>query len=118
MMLNGGRLDDAVILSPTTVALMTSDQLGPIPRIFTPGELLLGVKGYTFGLGFAVREQAGIAGLPGSQGEFVSGRLRRRLFLGQPRQQLVAVLMSQATGPTRPFYHREFEQLVEQAILE
>jgi len=119
MMLNGGRLDDAVILSPTTVALMTSDQLGPqIRGDMTPGGLLLGVPGYTFGLGFAVREQAGIAGLPGSQGEFMWGGYAGTYFWVEPRQQLVGVLMSQATGPTRPFYRREFKQLVEQAILE
>jgi CubicO group peptidase (beta-lactamase class C family) len=119
MLLNGGRLDDAVILSPTTVALMTSDHLGPqIRRVMTPGGLLLGVAGYTFGLGFAVREQAGIAGLPGSAGEFMWGGYAGTYFWVEPRQQLVAVLMSQATGPTRPFYRREFKQLVEQAILE
>jgi CubicO group peptidase (beta-lactamase class C family) len=119
MMLNGGRLDDAIILSPTTVALMTSDQLGPqIRRTVTPGEQLLGTPGYTFGLGFAVREQAGIAGLPGSQGEFMWGGYAGTYFWVEPRQQLVAVLMSQASGPTRPFFRREFKQLVEQAILE
>ncbi len=119
MLLNGGRLDGAMILSPTTVALMTSDQLGPqIRRVMTPGGLLLGVQGYTFGLGFAVREQAGIAAVPGSQGEFMWGGYAGTFFWAEPRQQLVAVLMSQATGPTRPFYRREFKQLVEQAIAE
>jgi hypothetical protein len=37
----------------------------------TPGELLLGTPGYTFGLGFAVRQGAGVAGIPGSAGEFM-----------------------------------------------
>jgi CubicO group peptidase (beta-lactamase class C family) len=119
MLLNGGRLDGTVILSPTTVALMTSDQLGTqFRRGMTPGGLLLGVPGYTFGLGFAVREQPGIAGLPGSQGEFMWGGYAGTYFWVEPRRQLVAVLMSQATGPTRPFYRRAFKQLVEQAILE
>jgi CubicO group peptidase (beta-lactamase class C family) len=118
MLLNRGKLDDVVILSPTTIALMTSDQLGSLRRIVTPGELLLGVPGYTFGLGFAVREQAGIAGVPGSQGEFMWAGYAGTYFWVEPSQQLVAVLMSQATGPTRPFYRREFKQLVEQAILE
>ena len=39
-------------------------------------------------------------------------------FWVEPHQQLVAVLMSQATGPTRVFYRREFKQLVEQTIFE
>jgi CubicO group peptidase (beta-lactamase class C family) len=119
MLLNRGRLDDATILSPTTVALMTSDQLGAaIRRVIEPGELLLGVRGYTFGLGFAVREQPGLPGLPGSVGEFMWAGYAGTYFWVEPSQQLVAVLMSQASGPTRPFYRREFKQLVEQAIME
>ena len=56
MLLNGGQLDGARVLSRSTVALMTSDHLGTrIAAPVTPGELLLGVPGYTFGLGFAVR---------------------------------------------------------------
>jgi CubicO group peptidase (beta-lactamase class C family) len=58
-MLNGGRLDDARVLSRTTVALMTSDHLGTrIRPTVTPGELLLGVDGYTFGLSWCVRSPA------------------------------------------------------------
>jgi hypothetical protein len=64
MPLNAGELDGARILSPTTVRLMTSDQLGELQRVVEPGELLLGVKGYTFGLGVAVRNSDGIAGVP------------------------------------------------------
>src|SRR5690349_1465187 len=56
MMMNGGALDGARMLSRTTVRLMTSDHLGSfINQPMQPGELLLGVKGYSFGLGFAVR---------------------------------------------------------------
>jgi hypothetical protein len=51
---------------------MTSDHLGSrIATPFGPGELLLGTPGYTFGLGFAVRPGGGIAGVPGSAGEFM-----------------------------------------------
>jgi CubicO group peptidase (beta-lactamase class C family) len=72
MLLNGGQLDGARVLSRTTVALMTSDHLGTrIAAPTTPGELLLGTPGYTFGLGFAVRQGGGVAGVPGSPGEFM-----------------------------------------------
>ena len=62
MMANGGQLDGKRYLSRTTVELMTSDHLGA--RIqsltpMTPGEILLSTPGYTFGLGFAVRQAAG-----------------------------------------------------------
>jgi CubicO group peptidase (beta-lactamase class C family) len=72
MLLNGGELEGARILSRTTVNLMASDHLGTrISAPFTPGELLLGMPGYTFGLGFAVRQGQGIAGVHGSPGEFM-----------------------------------------------
>jgi hypothetical protein len=51
---------------------MTSDHLGNRPGLpFTPGALLMGVDGYTFGLGFMVRQGPGLAGVPGSEGEYM-----------------------------------------------
>ena len=72
MMLNGGQLEGKRVLRRTTVALMTSDHL--VARISPgagPGELLLGTSGYTFGLGFAVRQGQGVAVVPGSASEFM-----------------------------------------------
>jgi len=57
MMQRGGELDGRRVLSPTTVSLMTSDHLGSRGMAtLSPGELLMGVPGYTFGLGFMVRQ--------------------------------------------------------------
>ena len=63
MMLNGGTLDGRRYLSPTSVKLMASDHLGnrPVSPV-TPGVQLMGVDGYTFGLGFMVRQGPGLAG--------------------------------------------------------
>jgi len=67
MMANGGQLEGTRYLSRTTVMLMTSDQLGKIKdNGMTPGELLLGTRGYTFGLGFSVRLQDGLTATPAS----------------------------------------------------
>src|SRR4029453_15094533 len=56
-LLNGGELDGARVMSRSTIKLMTSDHLGTrIAAPLQPGELLLGTPGYTFGLGFAVRQ--------------------------------------------------------------
>ncbi len=118
MMLEGGKLDGAQILSRTTVSLMTSDQLGTLGRTMTPSELLLGTPGYTFGLGFAVRQGAGIAAVPGSEGEFMWGGAGGTYFWVDPKEQLVAVLMTQAPGPSRVYYRREIKQLVYQAIID
>jgi CubicO group peptidase (beta-lactamase class C family) len=117
MMLNGGELDGARVLSRTTVALMTSDHLPPtIRQTVQPGEQLLGVQGYTFGLGFAVRKEQGIAGVHGSPGEYTWGGYAGTYFWIDPKEQLVGVLMSQAPGPTRAFYRRMLRSLVYQAI--
>jgi len=116
-MLNGGQLDGQRILSRSTVALMTSDHLGT--RIATPtqpGELLMGVQGYTFGLGFMVRQGQGVAGVPGSQGEFMWAGYAGTFFWIDPKEELAVVYMTQAPSPIRASYRRLVKQLVYSAI--
>jgi CubicO group peptidase (beta-lactamase class C family) len=117
MMLEGGKLDGRRYLSPTTVKLMASDHLGPRPSVpVTPGELLMGAQGYTFGLGFMVRQGDGLAAVPGSEGEFMWAGAGGTFFWIDPKQQLVAVYMAQTPGAIRPMYRRLIKQLVYQAI--
>jgi CubicO group peptidase (beta-lactamase class C family) len=117
MMLNGGWLDDAQILSRTTVSLMSADHLGPqVERAMHPSELTLGTPGYTFGLGFAVRQEPGIAAVPGSQGDYMWAGYAGTYFWIDPKEELIGILMTQAPGPTRQYYRREIRQLVYQAI--
>jgi CubicO group peptidase (beta-lactamase class C family) len=118
MLLNGGKLDGARILSRSTVALMTSDHLARISTPVTPGDLLLGTPGYTFGLGFAVRQGPGAAGVPGSQGEFMWAGFAGTYFWIDPKEELIGVLMTQAPSPERAFYRRLIKQLVYQAIID
>jgi CubicO group peptidase (beta-lactamase class C family) len=119
MLLNGGTLDGQRIVSRTTIQLMTSDHLGDfIARPFQPGELLLGVKGYTFGLGFAVRQEHGIAGVPGSQGEFTWGGYGGTYFWVDSKEQLTAVFMTQAPSPSRAYYRRMVRAIVYQSIVD
>jgi CubicO group peptidase (beta-lactamase class C family) len=117
MLLNGGTLDGKRYLSRTTVALMTSDHLGPkVATPIQPGELLMGVQGYTFGLGFMVRQGAGLASVPGSEGDYAWAGLGGTFFWVDPKEQLVAVLMTQTPGAIRQYYRRMIKQLVYQAI--
>jgi CubicO group peptidase (beta-lactamase class C family) len=81
-----------------------------------PGELILGTKGFTFGLGFAVRMQDGIAGLPGSAGEFMWAGYAGTYFWIDPVEKIVAVYMTQAPSPARSYYRKLIKQLVYQAI--
>jgi CubicO group peptidase (beta-lactamase class C family) len=119
MLLDGGKLDGARVLSRTTIALMTSDHLGGRPSSpVGPGELLLGVPGYTFGLGFMVRTGPGIAGVPGSAGEYMWGGGAGTFFWVAPKEELAGLFMSQGPFATRAVYRRLVKQLVYAAIVD
>jgi CubicO group peptidase (beta-lactamase class C family) len=117
-MLNGGQLEGARILSPTTVRLMTSDHLAGINTAVNPGNLLLGSTGYTFGLGFLVRQGDGNAGVAGSAGEFTWAGYAGTYFWAEPKDQICAVYMTQAPSPLRAGYRRLMKNLVSQAIVD
>jgi CubicO group peptidase (beta-lactamase class C family) len=119
MLLNGGVLDGQRVMSRSTIKLMTSDHLGTrIAAPLTPGELLLGTPGYTFGLGFAVRQGDGIAGVHGSAGEFMWAGYAGTYFWVDPKEEIVGVYMSQAPSPVRAYYRKLFKQLIYQAIVD
>jgi CubicO group peptidase (beta-lactamase class C family) len=114
MMANGGYLDSKWILAGTTVRLMTADHLGDIK----PAIPLL-PPGYGFGLGFAIRRADGLSGVAGSAGEYNWGGAGGTMFWVDPREQLVAVLMTQAQpGPWQREFRELFRQLVYQAIVD
>lgn len=118
-MLNGGQLDGARVLSRTTVNLMASDHLGSaINTTVNPGMLLLGTPGYTFGLGFLVRQGDGIAGVHGTAGEFMWAGYAGTFFWAEPKEQICAVYMTQAPSPLRAYYRRFMKDLVAQAIVD
>ena len=117
MLVNNGEFNGQRIISPMTLRLMTSDQLGtrtgnPLP----PGQLLMGVNGYTFGLGFMVRQGAGLSEVPGSEGEFMWAGAAGTFFWIDPKEKLGVVLMTQVPGPIRPYYRRLIKQLVSASI--
>jgi CubicO group peptidase (beta-lactamase class C family) len=85
MLLNGGELDGARILSPKTVALMTSNHVG---TRFANGNL-------GFGLGFEITEHVGRSGRPGSEGEFGWGGAYATKYWVDPEEKLVVVFMTQ-----------------------
>jgi CubicO group peptidase (beta-lactamase class C family) len=93
MLLNGGRLRDTRILSRKTVEWMVSDHLGSIPR---PADLV--PPGHGFGLGFCVRTAPGMAGVPGSVGNFFWHGMAGTTFWVDPAEDLVVVFMMQAIG--------------------
>lgn len=118
-MLDGGQLDGARIVSRTTVRLMTSDHLSStIATPISPGQLLLGSPGYTFGLGFLVRQADGVAAVHGSAGEFMWAGYAGKYFWADPKEQTCAVLMTQSSGPSRVVYRRMMKALVAQSLVD
>jgi CubicO group peptidase (beta-lactamase class C family) len=110
MLLDGGSFGGRRLLSRKTIELMTSDHLGGItgaPDLLLPG--------HGFGLGFAVRLQAGIAQVPGSVGQYFWGGLAGTTFWVDPAERLIAVLLVQAPGQ-RDYYRTLFRDLVYAAI--
>jgi CubicO group peptidase (beta-lactamase class C family) len=111
MLLNGGTLDGAGIIGRKTLELMASDHLGPAVRVNSP---LLPV-GHSFGLGFAVRMQQGMAPFPGSVGQFFWSGMAGTFFWIDPREELFAVFMSQGPGQ-REYFRSLVRNLVYAAV--
>jgi CubicO group peptidase (beta-lactamase class C family) len=112
MLLNGGVLDGTRIIGRKTLQLMASDHLGPQVRI--EGDLM--PPGHGFGLGFAVRTQAGIAPFAGSVGQFFWSGMGGTFFWIDPVEDLFAVFMSQ--GPGQRQYTRTLVRNLVYAALE
>ena len=127
MMLNGGELNGVRLLSPRTVAFMTSDHLPP-GIAFSPvtqqgfyAQALAPMPedGQGFGLGFAVRNQAGRNPLPGFPEEFYWVGAYGTAFWVDPKEKLIAVLMVQLPPtPIAAHYRSLLRNLVYQALMD
>jgi CubicO group peptidase (beta-lactamase class C family) len=114
MLLNGGQLDGVRLLGRATIAHMTADHLGDI-AVASPTL----VRGYGFGLGFAVRKETGLNAMTGSAGEYRWGGAAGTAFWIDPKEQMVVVWMTQAQPGSRRGEDRDlFRQLVQAAIVD
>lgn len=123
MLLNGGQLDDARLLSPKTVAFMTADHL-PAGTAMSPttqggfGALMPSPEqGQGFGLGFAVRNDAGRNSLPGSPGEYYWVGASGTAFWVDPKEKLITVMMVQMPLAQGRHYRSLLRNLVYQAVI-
>jgi len=92
---------------------MTSDHV--IGSGIARGPNWLAPQGYGFGLGFAVRAEPGQAEFPASVGTFYWGGYAGTYFWVDPKEQLVAVYMSQEPN-RRAHYRILMHDLVYQAL--
>ncbi len=115
MLLNGGSLEGAQVVSPATVRLMTSNHLGAgIQNNVANVEPHR--AGYGFGLGVAVRLQPGLAAVPGSPGEFSWNGANGTGFFADPQEQLVVAFGTAAPGELRKYYREQLQDLVYGAL--
>jgi CubicO group peptidase (beta-lactamase class C family) len=107
MLLNGGELDGVRILSPKTIDLMTSNQVGTLFN-WSPGQ--------GFGLAFQTTDRVGADGLA-SVGSWGWGGAYGSMYKVDPKERLVMVFMIQqfpwgVEAPSR------FPTLVYQALVQ
>ncbi|RPI50345.1 MAG: class A beta-lactamase-related serine hydrolase [Acidobacteria bacterium] len=106
MIHNGGVLGSARILSPRTVALMTTNQIGTLHS----------AAGLGYGFGFQTTDRYGANGLD-SEGAFGWGGAYGTVYRVDPKARLVMVLMIQLI-PNRTDIRTTFPTLVYQALVE
>ena len=107
MLLNGGEIDGVRLLSPKTVELMTVNHVG---SLFSDGTL-------GFGLGFDVIEDLGRSGRYGTEGGFGWGGAYHTTYWVDPKERMVALLMTQLLPAGDSDLHARFRALVYQSIV-
>jgi CubicO group peptidase (beta-lactamase class C family) len=113
MLLNGGTLNGRRYLSAKTIALMTSDHVGPQSgiardRYYFPGD----ASG--FGLGFAVRTRL-LASEPGPVGEYRWDGVAGTFFWIDPKDDMFVIFMAQ-TPSQRGRIQSDLRKLVYRAF--
>ena len=114
MLLNGGVLDGARILSPTTLDFMMADHLGGLVK---PGKYYLPGPGGGFGLGVGVRKERGVGYFNMPVGTNWWGGAGGTFWYQAPDQNLAVIWMMQSPSarvPMRPV----LTDMVQGAIVE
>lgn len=105
MLLNGGEYNGKRLLSPTTVRLITTNQIG---------ELNQGLN--KFGLGFAITSERSAARMPVSQGSFDWGGIFGTTYWVDPKEDIIALIYTQKFPNSYGDLTDKFKVLVYQAI--
>jgi CubicO group peptidase (beta-lactamase class C family) len=122
MLVNGGELNGVRLLSPKTLAVMTSDQIPPgASRVgmlaATQDTSPLPELGQSFGLGFAVRTDLGHTAVSGSVGDAFWAGAAGTYFWIDPQEKLYAVMMLQMPFVQAGHYRRAMREMVYGALL-
>ena len=112
MILNGGELNGARLLSPTTVNLMITNHTGDLPIY------IKGADAYGFGLGFTMLTDPDRSRQAVTPGTFGWGGAYGTVFWIDPVEDMVSILMMQMAGYGHFTLRQDFPNLVMQAITE
>lgn len=119
MLLGGGALDGAQIISPKTLELMTANHLpggGDLTRhskaLFSEAEN----AGTGFGLGFAVTIDPAATMIAGSAGEFFWGGMYSTAFLVDPVEHISMLFMTQLMPSSTYPVRREIRTMMYAAL--
>jgi CubicO group peptidase (beta-lactamase class C family) len=115
MLLNGGELDGVRLISPKTLERMTTNA---IPTSHFPLAIGTELYGYGFGLGFRVMMDLGHANGLGSVGEYGWAGIAKTFFMIDPKEELIAMMMTQYLPAADYPLRTMFPSLVYQAIVE
>jgi CubicO group peptidase (beta-lactamase class C family) len=110
MLLSNGEFDGERLLSRKTIEMMTCDHLSGNMHPF-------GQHGVGFGLGFSVVTDLAQSGILGSEGIYRWGGAASTTFWVDPKEELIAILMTQLLGNHHPFLS-QFRVLTYQAIVD
>jgi CubicO group peptidase (beta-lactamase class C family) len=121
MLLNGGTLDGAQILSPKTIELMTLNHLpgnADLPALSRSLFSEANFNGIGFGLGFSVILDVAKVMIPASVGNYSWGGAASTYFWIDPTEDLICVFMTQLLPSTTYPIRRELATLVYSAFAE
>jgi CubicO group peptidase (beta-lactamase class C family) len=122
MLVNGGELEGVRLLSPKTLAVMTSDQLPPkasrVAMLEAAQELSpIPELGQSFGLGFAVRTDLGHSPVSGSVGDYFWAGAAGTYFWVDPHEKMYAILMMQMPFVEAGYCRRAMREIVYGALI-
>ena len=116
-LLNKGAYGETRILGRKTAEYMLTNQLGPeVKNLIANTDATR--ADYGFGLGLAVRTEAGRGRVMGSVGDFNWPGASGTNWWADPKEELAVVFMAHSPGPIRWHYRQVINALVYQAIVD
>jgi CubicO group peptidase (beta-lactamase class C family) len=106
---NGGAFQGKRIIGKKTLEFMTADHVGN-----RPGR----PDGFGFGLGFEVHTRLGDSAIEGSVGEYGWSGAAGTTFWIDPKEELLAIYMVQASEGDTRFLRTQFRTMVQAAIVD